>query len=109
MKKVILALSGILIVAFVIVMVANASAGTQQVKKATTEVSKDCAKCPSAASCAKKEVTSADAAACAAKCKEAGADHANCKDAAACKEKAAGAACEKKCEGTTPCKMSEKK
>jgi len=110
MKKVILALSGILVAAFVIVMVANASTGTQEVKKATTEVSKDCAKCPSAASCAKKEVTSADAsAACAAKCKEAGMDPANCKDAAACKEKTAGAACEKKCEGMAACKMAVKK
>jgi hypothetical protein len=109
MKKVILALSGILVAAFVIVMVANASAGTQEVKKATTEVSKDCAKCPSAAACAKKEVTSADAATCAAKCKEAGMDPAKCKDMAACKESTAGAACTKKCEGTTPCKMAEKK
>jgi len=99
MKKVILALSGILIAAFVIVMVANASTGTQEVKKATTEVSKDCAKCPSAAACAKKEVTTADASAAAAKCNE----------TAACKDKAAGAACDKKCEGAVAGKPAEKK
>jgi hypothetical protein len=109
MKKVILALSGILVAAFVIVFVANAVPGTQEVKKATTEVSKDCSKCPSAATCEKKDAKCADAANCAAKCKEAGTDHANCKDAAACKGKMEGSACAKKCEGMAGCKMAEKK
>jgi hypothetical protein len=109
MKKVILALSGILVAAFVIVFVANAANGTQEVKKATTEVSKDCSKCPSAAACEKKDAKSTDAASCAAKCKEAGMDHANCKEAAACKEKMEGTACAKKCEGMAGCKMAEKK
>jgi hypothetical protein len=66
MKKVILALSGILVAAFVIVMVANASTGAQETKKAKTEATAthDCSKCPSAATCDKtKEVTAADASA----------------------------------------------
>ena len=110
MKKVILALSGILVAAFVIVFVANAGAGTQEVKKATTEVSKDCSKCPSAAACEKKDAKTADAASCcASKSKEAGKEHTCCKDAAACKGKMEGSACAKKCEGMAGCKMAEKK
>jgi len=55
MKKVIIGLSGIVLVAFIVVMVANASTGDpKDAKKATTEVSKDCGKCPSAAACADK-------------------------------------------------------
>jgi hypothetical protein len=55
MKKVIIGLSGIVLVAFIVVMVANASTGDpKDAKKATTEVSKDCSKCPSAAGCAEK-------------------------------------------------------
>ena len=91
MKKVILGLSGILIAAFVIVMVANAQNSPQQAKKATTEMSKDCGKCPSASGCAKMagdkttEVKKCDP----AKCKEMGCDPAKCKegkcDPATCK------------------------
>lgn len=55
MKKVIIGLSGIVLVAFIVVMVANASTGDpKDSKKATTEMSKDCSKCPSAAKCADK-------------------------------------------------------
>ena len=49
MKKVILGLSGVLIAAFVIIMVANAENSKQDVKKpaaTTTEKSMDCGKCP---------------------------------------------------------------
>jgi hypothetical protein len=44
MKKIIIGLSGILIAAFVIIMVAGAKNAPQEVKKAATEMSKDCAK-----------------------------------------------------------------
>ncbi len=55
MKKVIIGLSGIVLAAFIIVLVANASAGDpKDTKKATTEMSKDCSKCPAAATCADK-------------------------------------------------------
>jgi hypothetical protein len=93
MKKVILGLSGILVVAFVVIMVANAQNNTQQVKKtpATTEMSAACGKCPSAATCAKMSTTSTtEAKACdPAVCKAAGCDPAKCKegkcDPATCK------------------------
>jgi hypothetical protein len=104
MKKVILGLSGILVAAFVIIMVANAQNNTQEVKKApASEVSADCAKCPTAATCAKMtaakatEVKTCDP----AKCKEAGCDPAKCKegkcDPATCKANLA-AADGKKCD-----------
>lgn len=55
MRKIIIGLSGIVLVAFVVVLFTNASAGDpKEPKKAATEVSKDSGKCPSAASCADK-------------------------------------------------------
>lgn len=107
MKKVILGLSGILVIAFVVIMVANAQNNTQEVKKAsTTEMSADCAKCPTAATCAKmtaakaSEVKTCDP----AKCKEAGCDPAKCKegkcDPATCKANCA-VADGKKCDPAT--------
>jgi hypothetical protein len=96
MKKVILGLSGILVSAFVIIMVANAQNNPQEVKKAATETSADCAKCPSSASCGAmtaaktSEVKTAEVKTCdPAKCKEMGCDPAKCKegkcDPATCK------------------------
>lgn len=105
MKKVILGLSGILVAAFVVILVANAQNNTQEVKKPATEVSKDCAKCPAAASCAKMaETKSCDP----AKCKEAGCDPAKCKegkcDPATCKVACKNGTAEaKKCETAAPC------
>jgi hypothetical protein len=92
MKKIIIGLSGILVAAFVIIMVANAQSSTQEVKKTTTtEMSAACGKCPSAATCTKMsaagttEVKACDP----AKCKAAGCDPAKCKegkcDPATCK------------------------
>jgi hypothetical protein len=108
MKKVIFGLSGILIAAFVIVMVANAQNSPQEVKKAATEMSKDCSKCPSAASCAGMAVEkSADVKKCdPAKCKEMGCDPAKCKegkcDPATCKAKCTAAdGTAKKCDPAT--------
>ncbi|MEI6050928.1 MAG: hypothetical protein WCS03_18720 [Bacteroidota bacterium] len=98
MKKVIISLSGILVAAFVIIMVANAQNNPQEVKKATTEMSKDCGKCPSASTCEKmKEGKVCDP----AKCKEMGCDPAKCKegkcDPATCKANCAKAE-GKKCD-----------
>jgi|WetSurSiteA1Bulk_404760.scaffolds.fasta_scaffold68913_2 hypothetical protein len=82
MKKIIIGLSGFLLVAFVAVMVVNAQQGTQEVKKVSTEAKMDCGKCPSASSCAKMadsktgEVKTCDP----AKCKEMGCDPAKCKE-----------------------------
>jgi len=113
MKKILIGLSGIVLVAFVAIMVANAQNNTRDVKKATTEMSKDCSKCPSAATCAHmKDGKTSEAKPCdPAKCKEMGCDPAKCKegkcDPATCKAKcanaegkkccpAAGKACDKK-------------
>lgn len=83
MKKVILGLSGLLVLAFVIVIVANAQNSAQEVKKPATEMSKDCGACPSASAavCATKADTkTADVKKCdPAKCKEGKCDPATCK------------------------------
>lgn len=107
MKRVILGLSGVLVAAFVIIMVANAQNSVQDVKKTTaTEMSADCGKCPSAASCAKMTTAAASQVkACdPAKCKEAGCDPAKCKegkcDPATCKA-VCTAANGKKCDPAT--------
>ena len=86
MKKVILSVSGILMSLFFVVMIVNAQDKPQEVKKATTEVSKDCPKGPSASCCAKMaESKSAEARACdPAKCKGAAGETMKC-DPAACK------------------------
>lgn len=91
MKKIIIGLSGILVAAFVVIMFTNAQNNPQKIKKAVTEMSEDCAKCPSASACATMsdikttEVTKCDP----AKCKEMGCDPAKCKegkcDPATCK------------------------
>jgi len=52
MKRIIIAISGILLVAVVVIKVASAQSNPQDVKKAPTEARMDCGKCP-AACCAK--------------------------------------------------------
>ena len=101
MKKVIIGLSSVIILAFAVILFVNAQSGPQEVKKAATEVSKDCGKCPSATTCTKvsgpnaTETKTASATATAtcdpAKCKEAKCDMTKCKegkcDPATCKAK----------------------
>ena len=107
MKKAILGLSGILVLAFVIIMVANAQNNTQEKKKtSTTEMSAGCGKCPAAAACTKMtSASTSEIKACdPAKCKAAGCDPAKCKegkcDPATCKANCAAAA-GKKCDPAT--------
>ncbi len=96
MKKVLIGLGSVLIMAFVVVLVANASGSAQDDKKAKTEVKKDCSKCPNAAACSEsKDIkTACDPEKCKAagcdpeKCKATGCDQANCKQKC---EKAGGA------------------
>jgi hypothetical protein len=97
MRKIIIGLSGLLIVAFVAVKIVNAQETPQEVKKNTTEQKMDCGKCPEAKAC----TAGAEAKACdPAKCKEMGCDPAKCKegkcDPAKCKAKCDGAKGEKK-------------
>lgn len=81
MKKIIVAISGLLLIAFVVIKVANAQSTPQDVKKASTEQKMDCGKCPSTEACAQKadsktsEVKSNDP----AKCKEGKSDSTKCK------------------------------
>jgi hypothetical protein len=105
MKKIIIGLSGILIVAFIVIKVANAQSSTQEVKKSETEMSKDCGKCPSASTCGHvKDAKTAEAKECdPAKCAE------GKTESAACKTKCAGANAEgKKCDAVAS-KCCEKK
>jgi hypothetical protein len=56
MKKVIIGLSVVAVLAVVVILFTNSRTSTPEVKKAataTTEMSKDCGKCPSAATCEK--------------------------------------------------------
>ncbi len=104
MKKILLGLSAVVIVTFMIVLVANAQIGTQEVKKSETEVAKDCGKCPAAGSCTKAEaVKKCDP----AKCKELGCDPSKCKDGlcdpAVCMNKTHKSQSEVKKCGTTKC------
>jgi hypothetical protein len=93
MKKIIIGLSGLAILAIAIVLFVNAKSNPQEVKKAATEISKDCANCPSAATCttmAEKK----DAACDMTKCKDAKCDMTKCKEG-----KCDPATCKTKCEG----------
>ena len=90
MKKVIIGLSCLVVLAVAVILFTNARPSTQEVKKAATEASKDCTKCPSSAACAK--ATDTKAAACdMTKCKAAKCDMAKGKegkcDPATCKTK----------------------
>jgi hypothetical protein len=82
MRKIIIGLSGLLIVAFVIIKVANAQSTPQEVKKNTSEKKMDCGKCPSASACEKmKDAKTGEVVKCdPAKCKEMGCDPAKCKE-----------------------------
>jgi hypothetical protein len=87
MKKVLLGLSVFIIAAFMVVLVANAQTGTQEVKKSDTEVAKDCGKCPAASSCTKAEAVkkcdpanSKEQGCATGKCKEGMCDPAVCKN-----------------------------
>jgi len=83
MKKIILGLSGLFVLAFVVILFVNAQGNPKEVKKVSTEMSKDCGACPSASAavCATKADTkTADVKKCdPAKCKEGKCDPATCK------------------------------
>ncbi len=112
MKKVIIGLSGLVVLAVAIILFTNARATSQEVKKAVTEISKDCSKCPSAATCTKATATSSDKKAVTCdmeKCKAAGCDMTKCKegkcDPATCKVHATAAKSEmKSCPAECPMK-----
>jgi hypothetical protein len=79
MKKIIIGLSGLVILAFAVILFTNAQTSKKDTNKPATEVSKDCAACPSAATC--PEATATKAAACdMTKCTEGKCDPATCKD-----------------------------
>lgn len=97
MKKVIIGLSGALLLSLVVVLFANAATGDpKDCKKAQTEVSKDCSKCPDAASCA-------------GKCEAKACDKAKSSEACAAKPCSAATAEAKKCDQAKPCCASKSK
>ena len=51
MKKIIIGLSSLIILIFVIIFLSSGQKKPQEVKNNTIEISKDCAKCPSLATC----------------------------------------------------------
>jgi positive regulator of sigma E activity len=57
MKKALIGIAGILVMAVVIVLFINAREGDKVVKKATTEMKSDCGNCPVATACEQKAVT----------------------------------------------------
>jgi hypothetical protein len=83
MKKIIIGLSALVILSFVVILVINAQNNSQEVKKAATEVSAKCAKCPTASACTKTGET-----------KTTKSDPAKCKDAGCNKSKSADAKCD---------------
>jgi hypothetical protein len=112
MKKVILGLAGVAMLALVVVLFVNAQSTPQEVKKPVKEAAMDCGKCPSAATaaCATAEPKMAAGMKCdPAKCKEQGCDPAKCKegkcDPATCK----GMTAEAKPAASSCCPAAPKK
>ena len=121
MKKVIIGLSGLVVLAVAVILFTNARPSTQQEKKVATEVSKECGKCPSAATCpeaaAAAKVSGPNTAGAATataktmtcdpeKCKAAGCDMTKCKegkcDPATCKANCEAKSAMKACSATCP-------
>lgn len=111
MKKVIIGFSTLTVLAFFIIFTVNAQTTDQKDKKAKTEVSKDCSKCPSASTCTMAAsqtpvvASSADQAGMKcdpAQCQAVKCDPAQCKagkcDPAVCKSNCANAASGMKCD-----------
>lgn len=98
MKKILIALSGIILIAFFVLLAASAQTKDPEGKKPGTEVLKNCGKCPSAEKCpmASKDQTASKE--CQAKCKEANCDHSKCKGTAGKECKGDAAACQQKCK-----------
>ena len=108
MKKIIIGLSGLIILAFAVILFTNAQSTKREVKKVATEVTKNCTKCPSSATCAKMtetKATSCDM----SKCKDAKCDMTKCKEAkcdpATCKTKCAETKGEMKNCDQSKCQM----
>lgn len=95
MKKVILGISALLVLAFVVISTVNAQTDEKKDKKAKTEAVKDCSKCPSAASC---EMAAGEGPVPGSHAKH---SPANC-DPAKCKEGKCDPACKANCTKTGP-------
>jgi hypothetical protein len=108
MKKLIIGFSGILILVVAVLLFTNAQNSAKDVKKAATEVKKDCSKCPSSADCTSKTETKASCCDM-SKSKDAKCDMTKCKEAkcdpATCKMKSADVKDDMKSCDPTKCKM----
>jgi hypothetical protein len=59
MKKILIGLSGLVILVFIVIIAVNAQSNTREKKKDTTEVSKNASKCPAASACGHMKDTAA--------------------------------------------------
>jgi hypothetical protein len=64
MKKVIIGLTGMVLIAVVVILFVNAQSGKAETKKATTEVAAKCGACPSASTCTEMKTATATTASC---------------------------------------------
>jgi hypothetical protein len=113
MKKILISISAVVVLAFAVVLIVNATDDKKVTEKAKTECSKDASKCGSTESCNHDKAKHADCdpakcekAGCdPAKCEKAGCDHSKekcdkAKQESACKSKEAKTNCDpKKCTG----------
>lgn len=88
MKKVIIGLSGLIVLTFLIIITVNAQSNDQKSRKANTEVSRNISPCPSSATCqglSGSKIAGCNSSKCSAmdcnlvKCKEVRCDPATCK------------------------------
>ena len=82
MKKIIIGFSGLFVLAFVVILFVNGQTNTDKEKKASAEVTRECAPCPFAsAHKALSDTETNQVAKCdPSKCKEMGCDPAGCKE-----------------------------
>jgi ABC-type nickel/cobalt efflux system permease component RcnA len=103
MKKILISISAVVVLAFAVVLIVNATDDKKVTEKAKTECSKDASKCGSTESCNHDKAKHADCDP--AKCEKAGCDHSKekcdkAKQESACKSKEAKTNCDpKKCTG----------
>lgn len=95
MKKLLIGLSGVAVLALAVILFVNAGTSTDKTNNATTELKADCAKCPSAATCAdaekaaKTETAAAPAKACCPEAAKMATSSASCETACPMKKAAA--------------------
>lgn len=120
MKKVIIGLSGLVVLTFLIIITVNAQSNVQKSRKSNTELSRNISPCPSSATCQRlsgSKIAKCDSSKCSAmncnqmKCKEGRCEHAISKggscDPSKCKSgNYDQATCKTSCKGASSGMMS---